>query len=528
MARRLLFIPEIVAISTLVLITRCANYRDVFAAGHIYFVDPDCYARMTRARICLEHPGTIIRHHDFENFPAGTSPHTTAPFDYLIVAIAAALAPAVGTNSSTALDVAGAIVSPLIAVALGIFLCWWTRRMAMRFRFALLALYALSPILAHGTALGRPDHQSLLIALVTVALCADWTLIGSRENRALPERAWNIVSAAAWALAIWVSLYEPLILLTVSAATSVAVTFFRRRTVACTATKWMTFGVIIVIAVLIERRVPALLNRDSLGQFIGWSGTIGELSRVSLASGVWWQWCSWLLLLAPILFWRNRETVPAFLLVLLIATFALTVMQARWAYFFVIVFALVAPEILNRIGRSVIAHTFFVIALYPVARAWDDSISEPGAVVRAESRVEQLELRTIASQVNGPLLGPWWFSPALAYWSRAPAVGGSSHESLTGITDSARFYAATEISEAAQICQRHQVNWVVAYDAERLAVNCAGILHRPIAPEALCYTLDRHPSAAPAFLTLVRQTARFKLYRVMMNEKTSAAEGKAD
>ena len=82
--RRTLFVTEILIISALVIVTRCANYGDVFFGGQINFVDADCYSRMTRARICFEHPGTIVRRHDFENFPIGISPRTTAPLDYLI------------------------------------------------------------------------------------------------------------------------------------------------------------------------------------------------------------------------------------------------------------------------------------------------------------------------------------------------------------------------------------------------------------------------------------------------------------
>src|ERR1700730_5900822 len=205
MRRLLAFLAEIIFISALILVTRCANYGDVFFGGQINFIDADCYSRMTRARICFEHPGTIVRRHDFENFPSGTSPHTTAPFDYLIVALATTLTPL----SKNALDLAGAVVSPLISIALGIFLCWWSRKMRLRFRWALLILYAVSPVLAHGFALGRPDHQSLLIALITVALCAEWTFTQQ------PTRAWGMVSGASWALAFWVSLYEPLLLLAI-------------------------------------------------------------------------------------------------------------------------------------------------------------------------------------------------------------------------------------------------------------------------------------------------------------------------
>ena len=82
-----LIVFEIALLSAVILATRCANYQDVFVAENVYFVDADCYARMTRAEMVREKPGLIIRHHAFENFPQGTTPHTTAPLDYLIVAL---------------------------------------------------------------------------------------------------------------------------------------------------------------------------------------------------------------------------------------------------------------------------------------------------------------------------------------------------------------------------------------------------------------------------------------------------------
>jgi asparagine N-glycosylation enzyme membrane subunit Stt3 len=92
-ARIGLAIVEIAILSALILATRFANYQDVFVAGNVYFSDADCYARMTRVRMCEKKPGLIVRHHDFENFPQGTTPHTTAPFDYLILALAVVLKP---------------------------------------------------------------------------------------------------------------------------------------------------------------------------------------------------------------------------------------------------------------------------------------------------------------------------------------------------------------------------------------------------------------------------------------------------
>src|SRR5438874_2085854 len=203
MLRLLLVVLEFSILSVLILATRCANYPDVVVGGNIYFSDADCYARMTRVRMCAEKPGLIIRHHDFENFPIGTAPHTTAPLDYLIVGLSILLRP----FTSQPIDLAGAIVSPFLGLIGGWFLWWWSRRMEFPFRWVALILYAISPILVHGTESGRPDHQSLLIVLMLIGVCAEWTLQDHRSQN------WSLVSGSAWGLSFWVSLYEPLILL---------------------------------------------------------------------------------------------------------------------------------------------------------------------------------------------------------------------------------------------------------------------------------------------------------------------------
>jgi asparagine N-glycosylation enzyme membrane subunit Stt3 len=110
--RLALIVFEITLLSALILATRCANYEDVFVAGNVYFVDPDCYARMTRAQMVRAKPGLIVRHHAFENFPQGTTPHTTAPLDYLIVGLSLLLNP----FTMHAIDLAGAVVSPVLAL----------------------------------------------------------------------------------------------------------------------------------------------------------------------------------------------------------------------------------------------------------------------------------------------------------------------------------------------------------------------------------------------------------------------------
>lgn len=573
MGRLALIVLEITLLSALILATRCANYQDVFVAGNVYFVDADCYARMTRAQMVREKPGLIIRHHAFENFPQGTTPHTTALLDYLIVALSLFLNP----FTAHALDLAGAFVSPLLALLGGWFLWWWSRRMKFRYRWVLLILYAISPILVHGTELGRPDHQSLAVLLVTVAFCAEWSLqllqarcfpngldwdggLSSanpaavrletaapcpagdaiRESRiAGGLRAWSITSAIAWAVAIWVSAYEPLILFLIVMGASCVVNrralFSQDRRA-----EWILFAAIIVAGVLIEGRIPSFAILQSNGHLKNWARTIGELAHVSPMNPVWLNWCGYLLFVAPVLIWISIRTPrngaagppplrtgsavasdrPLFISVLLIAAYFLTVWQARWGYFFVLIFALALPALLIPIKSGAAVWIAFVFSMFPILRDWDERLwpNEAQLASRMEKRIESAQIRDLSlilrSPEARPFLAPWWLSPSIAYWSGQPGVAGSSHESLNGIEDSARFFLSEDLQKAREILEKRQVAWVFAYDSERVAQNSAAILNEPRPLEPLCRVLDRTPSQAPRFLIFSAQNPACRLYGV--------------
>jgi hypothetical protein len=96
-------------------------------------------------------------------------------------------------------------------------------------------------------------------------------------------------------------------------------------------------------------------------------------------------------------------------------------------------------------------------------------------------------------------------------------VAGSSHESLDGIADSARFYLAEDFQKARQIVENHKVTWVFGYDAERTAQNSAAVLGKFGAKHGLCYVLDRAPAQASRFLVLFGQNGTAKLFRVANN-----------
>jgi hypothetical protein len=553
--RGILIAFELLLLSSLIVATRCANYRDVFLAGHVYFTDADCYARMTRVRMCAQHPGLIVRHHEFENYPAGTTPHTTAPLDYLILALSLPLRP----FTAQALDLAGALISPLFALLTGRFLWWWLKRMRFRYRWLALILYAVSPILVHGTELGRPDHQSLLMLLVAVGICAEW------EWKTQASTKSSVLSGTTWGLAIWISAYEPLVfLLLLLACQAIAwpartIDLSERDSLRDRRYRWtspipsffakerriglVVFVAIIGLAILLERRVPGVAILTSSPIFRNWSHTIGELRPVSPLSPLWFRWAGYLLAIVPLLIWigfwkrasrslavsvsqtsgsqdRQGATIPFFVVVLLMASYGLTVWQARWAYFFIITLIIVLPALFQPIRSSVIVWTVFILSIFPILREWDEKLwpneSELGR--RVEARVESVLLRDLSfnlrSQEVRPFLTAWWLSPAIAYWSEQPGVAGSSHESLDGIADSARFFLARDSQKAREIVENHKVSWVVAYDADRTAAVSAVILGEQVPEHALCYILERAPAQAPRFLVFSAQNATAKLFRV--------------
>lgn len=527
----------------LALTARCWNIRDVFVQGHIYFTDGDCYSRMTRARMIAEHPGMIIRHHDFENFPQGVHSHATSPLDYLIVGLKGVfdlffgiLDPQhVSLLHPQTLDLAGALISPLLGVAGALFLAWWVERFRVRFGSAALLFYAVCPILVHGTQLGRPDHQSLLMTLLTIAFGAELALASaakqptvaavsdrrgeesdadvsaagdrrySEELSPASARRWGILSGIAWGLSLWVSLYEPLILLVVVVALWLALdrrSFLSRARVpgaiAC--------GVILLLALLLEGWPVALPDAAIRDYFSNWERSIGELSH--LRPTQLFEWIGWWSVASVILLglaWRSdRRALP--LLVMLILTAALSLWQARWGYFLGIAFAWTLPWQMQALRRNWAAWLFFIAGWWPIMEDWDHRLFLEDEVQdqRNMKQVELVALRDLSEKAigahGGAFLASWWLSPAIAYWSHQPGVAGTSHESLSGIVDSARFFLSNDPAAAAAILRQRQVRWVVADDDSHEIETSRTLLGVKPPEKPLASVLADHPEDAPNYL----------------------------
>jgi hypothetical protein len=205
--------------------------------------------------------------------------------------------------------------------------------------------------------------------------------------------------------------------------------------------------------------------------------------------------------------------------VLLIATYFLTIWQARWGYFFVLIFALALPTLLAPIKSSAAVWIAFVLSMFPILRDWDTRLwpNEAQLADRVERRIESVQIRDLSLRLRSPevdpFLAPWWLSPSIAYLSGQPGVAGGSHESLNGIEESARFFLSENLEQAHDILDGHRVAWVFAYDSERVAQNSAAVLNQAVPPRPLCGVLYQTPSQAPPFLIFSAQNPSCKIYR---------------
>ncbi|MDB6172457.1 MAG: hypothetical protein JWL59_1768 [Chthoniobacteraceae bacterium] len=499
---------------------RCHNLRDVFVGGRVYFVDADCYSRMTRARSVAEHPGSVVRHHDFENFPQGIDSHVTAPMDYLIVAgkwaadCTLRIADPAGTSvlRGQELDLSGAFISPLLGMMTCAFLGIWARRgNGLPGAGAVPLLFAISPILVHGTVLGRPDHQSLLIFLLAVALGAE-----SRLSFNLTRR-WAIVGGLAWAMALWVSFYEPLVLLS-AVALAWAVCAPKKLLTAERGAWLIAFGLLSAIAFGIEGWRIHPVDPALLVYFTNWSSTIGELGHPSF--GELLRWLGFGIVAAPVLLVlagrHDRRAWPV--LALLLMAVGLACWQLRWGYFLALLFVMTLPMQLAVLRRRWVIWTWVGILLWPIAQEWDAQLFSESDTRMEQQRLEPVLLRQIAGNMRGDgtqsFLAPWWISPAVAYWSGVPGVAGSAHEGISGIADSARVYLAPTPEAAAPILRARRVRWIIADEAAREIDTSRVILGVP-APERAFASLLLEPSGPDApFLHRAFANDFFKLFSV--------------
>ena len=521
----------LLALLVLTFAARAHKSADVFHGGGIYFTDGDCYSRMERARMVTEGQWSI-RHHDFENWPEGTTPHTTAPLDWLIVGTKHACDAVLWLmrrDSAQSLDLAGALISPLLGVLTALWLWCWAGWLRLPFRGLMVFFFALSPILVHATELGRPDHQSLLVALLAVAVCAELALADTGLPARLARR-WALVAGVAWGVAMWVSLFEPVVFFLGAMARHLV---FHRVALMARAVRgrWIALGLTLLVALAVDGwrlTMPDAVLRE---HFAAWSGTIGELAHLDLASKRVWFWLGALWLTAlPLLGFAGRRDKRAWgVLLLVVLMLGLSVWEVRWGFYLALAVAISVPWQLGTLPKRWQGWALGVGSLVPLVFAWSAILhpEEDEAEMRRWRRSTQEAWREVALHLRSaerqPFLAPWWASPQVAYWSGQPGIAGTSHQSLAGTLDSARFYLAQNPAEAAAILRARGVRWVIVDDlshtsenlAELLIIsNSAKVLATPIPPAPLGETLAKSWRAAPPFLRAITPEERGQVLQI--------------
>lgn len=486
--RALRFLGPLLLLVTIAVGIRFHNLTDVLVGGRFYFVDADCYSRMSRVQMVSDAPGTVIHHQNFENWPEGVDSHATAPMDYAIVALERVLRwiwPGTGRLSAlkkSSLDLAGALISPLLGVFLCVFLglwaakgsaapqktfCWWTVPL----------LAAISPPVVHATVLGRPDHQSLLLLLVAIALGAEQRL--QQES----SFTWAWTGGLAWGGSLWVSLYEPLVLL--GLVLVLGIWPWRASWTISVRARWGAAILLLLVCGWLVDGIRFVFPDPQWNEALKrWGSSIGELQSIE-SIGVLGSWTGWLVWMAPTALLRGvrREGKPSVgWLILLLCLAGLARWQLRWSPFFALGFILCLPLILSSSRLSLVIGAVFLASLWPVFVEWERRLFPDGYTVEQHylERSERINARLAAERMRSterrPFLAVWWHSPALAYWSGQPAVAGSGHEGIAGIVDSARFFLATDPREAREILERRKVSVVVASDSARATENSAVIV----------------------------------------------------
>jgi hypothetical protein len=344
-----------------------------------------------------------------------------------------------------------------------------------------------------------------------------------------PCVSWGIVSGVAWGLGIWVSLYEPLVLIVVIYVTKF---IFYRSSLFAKERLWGLgiFIGILGVAYLLEGKYLvksfAIEAHDQTLRtyFTNWSATIGEMSQVGIFSELLYRWVGFGLLVSPLLLIaRLRDTKRSLLLLsLLVCTFAFTLEEVRWGYFFALVYAMSLPWQLSLFKRKWLVYTLYLMSLWPVARDWDDRLFpdqlhdlEHVARLNDQRRLRQAA-EFIKEKAPGGILAPWWWSPALVYWSGQPAVAGSSHESLAGIVDTSRFFSTTDPKVAEAICTQRAVETVVTGNPGNIVVQSVHVLGQPLPQQdnTMADILWERPHSAPLFLHLVFDNNVVKVFEV--------------
>lgn len=462
-------------------------------------MDADCYTRLHRVALILRGEGLIWSFHSFENYPIGIVPHTTLPMDLSIAGLALFLKPWIAAS----LDWAGILISPffyLLLVFSMLFVFYHRLKGQVEWR-VLGAGFAAMPGLIWATPFGRPDHQSLLLFLIAIALFGEflrWTEESKQKS---------FFFGLIWGLAAWTSFYEPLIILLLLVLFNAII---RKKE-----QKFLLFGFLIVV--LLSQVVDGFrfgsqsyLNDTHLS---AWFQSIGETRSVHLQE--FFLIFTVLVLVWPVLFLIYRKSIPdlktaTVIALLTLSLVVLTVIQKRWLYFSALPLIFIYSILWNRMDRKM---------QWALAIALTISLGISSAFLKGSSVASvpfALESRTLSRSIHAPgsIVAPWWISPSLLYHSGQPIVASSSHQSIEGIVEVSKFFVGHDWIQAEEFLKRRGVRWIVAYRDDFVLENAMEVLGQKEIkyPKATWAYRLWQSERLPTCLKLRAGTPQFRLY----------------
>jgi hypothetical protein len=165
-----------------------------------------------------------------------------------------------------------------------------------------------------------------------------------------------------------------------------------------------------------------------------------------------------------------------------------------------------------------LAWLLFFISLWPIAAEWDRRLYPEGEALgaRVENIADAVALRGAALSLRdrpvGGVVAPWWFCPAIVWWSGQTCVGGTSHQSLPGIVEACEFYLG-EVPDP-EFLQKRKVLYILVYEPDRLISNSEQILGRPATGLPIAKRLYTPREEHPVGLKKIFANRFFKVYEV--------------
>ena len=188
-----------------------------------YVFDPDCYMHLQRAARLMTTGGWRTLTDYRIDAPFGYAIHWTVLFDALLVAGAMPLHWLLGWDAHHALLVWGSVVSPVLFIVGLVTLLRAARNwLPGPSQLLLVALAFTQPQFAGSFLVGRPDHHSLILALVLAQLAWLYAWLGGRLNA-----NWAFVAGAAAGLEMCTSVEGLLTILWVGIALGLAWSLYR-------------------------------------------------------------------------------------------------------------------------------------------------------------------------------------------------------------------------------------------------------------------------------------------------------------